>query len=572
MITAILTVALAALLVVPRASFAQAADTVVVPANPPGLGGPTFDQFIMGDTTSTGQRNDPNRVYVLQQTGPTDTLYFLTNQIVVQGYNLTIIGKPNPTTGRLPVIVPFIRSDNSSSNVFFTSRGGNITLKNLYLLGRRTDSTVATNNIVNVSADSVRVDVDHCVVDGFNSYTIFFNATKYCNLYVTNCEFRDMVGPAGGAWISAAAPTDTMDFVNNTFYDCQFAAYGELGYIQYLNFQHNTLFMGCWSPLNAPQMWNGNISNNIFYGVASAGGDSVHVAALQKSPGADQLGYALIYLDSLVSLKKAPYNLTEADRHITVKDNDYFWPKAFYNYWTSVNDTAHDKLIPPQFMDQFTASMFQNHTEWPYLVEANNDSIDPGFSSSLVSASADSLIEYMYALWAHGTAGSARPIPYPTYPISVYSDVSKNWAQTQGYPVPENLSYTDGALQSAGTDGFALGDLNWFPAQLKLWEAGKVNAVQQEPSQIPSSFNLSQNYPNPFNPTTEIKVSLSHPGVMSLIVYNVLGQVVSVVAQGYKPAGEYVYNVNMDKYASGVYFYTLREGSNTMTKKMMLLK
>jgi ribulose bisphosphate carboxylase small subunit len=59
---------------------------------------------------------------------------------------------------------------------------------------------------------------------------------------------------------------------------------------------------------------------------------------------------------------------------------------------------------------------------------------------------------------------------------------------------------------------------------------------------------------------------------MSLTVYTVLGQVVQVVDQGYKPAGEYIYNVNMDRFASGVYFYTLRQGTNSITKKMLLLK
>jgi hypothetical protein len=150
--------------------------------------------------------------------------------------------------------------------------------------------------------------------------------------------------------------------------------------------------------------------------------------------------------------------------------------------------------------------------------------------------------------------------------------VSSNWASTQGYPVPENLSYSNTALQSAGSDGFALGDLNWFQKQLALWQAGKPNAVEPTGSQIPSKFDLSQNYPNPFNPSTTLKVSLTHSGVMSLTIYNVLGQVVQVVDQGNKQAGEYTYNVSMDRFASGIYFYTLRQGTNSITKKMVLLK
>jgi len=85
-------------------------------------------------------------------------------------------------------------------------------------------------------------------------------------------------------------------------------------------------------------------------------------------------------------------------------------------------------------------------------------------------------------------------------------------------------------------------------------------------------FDLSQNYPNPFNPSTDVKVSLKQSGGMSLKIYNVLGQLVKVVDQGYRAAGVYVYNVTMDNLSSGVYFYTLQQGSNTMTKKMLLLK
>ncbi|MCL5020386.1 MAG: T9SS type A sorting domain-containing protein, partial [Bacteroidetes bacterium] len=99
-----------------------------------------------------------------------------------------------------------------------------------------------------------------------------------------------------------------------------------------------------------------------------------------------------------------------------------------------------------------------------------------------------------------------------------------------------------------------------------------ITEVRREGSTVPRTFHLYQNYPNPFNPSTDIKVSLKQAGAMSLMVYNVLGQVVDVVAQGYKPAGEYTYNVNMDKFASGVYFYTLRQGTGVITREMLLLK
>ncbi|MGB9592380.1 MAG: T9SS type A sorting domain-containing protein, partial [Candidatus Kryptoniota bacterium] len=65
---------------------------------------------------------------------------------------------------------------------------------------------------------------------------------------------------------------------------------------------------------------------------------------------------------------------------------------------------------------------------------------------------------------------------------------------------------------------------------------------------------------------------LNNAGIMSLKIYNVLGQLVKVVDEGYKPAGTYIYNINMDNFGSGVYFYTLTQGSNSITKKMILMK
>ena len=88
----------------------------------------------------------------------------------------------------------------------------------------------------------------------------------------------------------------------------------------------------------------------------------------------------------------------------------------------------------------------------------------------------------------------------------------------------------------------------------------------------PLKFELGNNYPNPFNPSTKLNVSLRRAGIMSLKIYNLLGQLVKVVDEGYKPAGTYSYNVNMNNFASGVYLYRLREGNNMMTKKMTLLK
>jgi hypothetical protein len=99
-----------------------------------------------------------------------------------------------------------------------------------------------------------------------------------------------------------------------------------------------------------------------------------------------------------------------------------------------------------------------------------------------------------------------------------------------------------------------------------------TSSIRPQPSLASATFDLSNNYPNPFNPSTTITVRLPVSGMMSLKFYGLLGQVVKVVDQGVKSAGEYVYHVIMDNAASGVYFYTLQQGPHVMTKKMTLVK
>ncbi len=97
-----------------------------------------------------------------------------------------------------------------------------------------------------------------------------------------------------------------------------------------------------------------------------------------------------------------------------------------------------------------------------------------------------------------------------------------------------------------------------------------VDAVAE--TRVPLKFNLMNNYPNPFNPSTTIEANLSTAGGMSLRIYDTLGRLVKVVDEGFKAPGAYRYNVNMESYASGVYFYRLRQGTMSVTKKMILLK
>jgi hypothetical protein len=83
---------------------------------------------------------------------------------------------------------------------------------------------------------------------------------------------------------------------------------------------------------------------------------------------------------------------------------------------------------------------------------------------------------------------------------------------------------------------------------------------------------LEQNYPNPFNPTTTLRFTIPSDEMVSLKVYNVLGQEVANLVNEQLKAGSYKFDFNASRLSSGVYFYTLKSGNFTESKKMMFLK
>ena len=88
----------------------------------------------------------------------------------------------------------------------------------------------------------------------------------------------------------------------------------------------------------------------------------------------------------------------------------------------------------------------------------------------------------------------------------------------------------------------------------------------------PVSYSLSQNYPNPFNPSTTIKFTIQKAGLVSLKIYNLLGQEVATLVNQELKIGSYSYSFNASRLSSGVYFYNINAGSFIQTKKMLLLK
>ncbi|MCK5127015.1 MAG: T9SS type A sorting domain-containing protein [candidate division Zixibacteria bacterium] len=115
----------------------------------------------------------------------------------------------------------------------------------------------------------------------------------------------------------------------------------------------------------------------------------------------------------------------------------------------------------------------------------------------------------------------------------------------------------------------------WMMARLTGWTP--VLAADEDEAVVPDAFYLGQNFPNPFNPGTTIEYRLNSNSGVNIIVYNLLGELVTVLEDANKLAGTHrvVWNgTDSDDQLvpSGIYFYLLRTDTYTESKKMVLQK
>ncbi len=97
-------------------------------------------------------------------------------------------------------------------------------------------------------------------------------------------------------------------------------------------------------------------------------------------------------------------------------------------------------------------------------------------------------------------------------------------------------------------------------------------SIEEELGDKANKFVLYQNYPNPFNPVTRIKYELPKAAQVSLRVYDILGNEIAVLIDGWQSAGNYDVDFRVNNSPSGIYFYTLKAGDFIQSRKMIILR
>lgn len=177
---------------------------------------------------------------------------------------------------------------------------------------------------------------------------------------------------------------------------------------------------------------------------------------------------------------------------------------------------------------------------------------------------------------------------HPTFPAisyNVYRSINEGTWQLIGSTIA--LEYIDDevALHPPGPSETQIADY-YVTGESQLLESDPSNIVRadvtpkgglkQSGDQNKNSklmvYSLNQNYPNPFNPITTVNYSIKKVGLVTLKVYDILGNEVAALVNENQEGGNYSIKFNASDLPSGIYFYSLRSGSFSSTKKLILLK
>jgi hypothetical protein len=166
--------------------------------------------------------------------------------------------------------------------------------------------------------------------------------------------------------------------------------------------------------------------------------------------------------------------------------------------------------------------------------------------------------------------------PFPALAIPILTFEDSVWIAPSNWIVKEFAPSTTLDLSILGFPAFTIPGYTL--------EIQSIPTELQDENPVVTGFMLDQNYPNPFNPVTKIRYSVgsgyyaSHTRV-TLKVFDVLGNEVATLVDESKPAGTYEVEFQSTSevtanggYASGVYYYQLKAGGFTQSKKMVLLK
>lgn len=529
-------------------------EMVVAPWN----GSNYLNDVIVGDTTATGARVNPDRIYVLQRNG----VYFVNTPIRNTDWVLRI--KAQDGAGRKPAVFLVKNTTTSANPAAFLQVAGNINLSNLIISGILDSDTssysLMQGQLIGTNQAGKDIVIDGCILTNSNGNHIRTDQAARV-MKITNTIFANMgylgrsnLG-AGKAIDVRAVSCDTLLLVNNTFVNFQdriIRHFNSTAAINNFIFDHNTIVNG--------MSYHGTlvlgivgaksqITNNLFIDPFALGNDTDYVrqAEFNESGELDFVGNRR--MSWIFSVNNTETSWKVVKNYYSISDSG----QAFFNRHAAAGVTGEGSPL-----------------SWHINSRLGADSVNAFVKQSVALTKIPKLMTAMMDWYRRpvdqGGAGKTKATTNFNRLLHDFDRVSWTYlSDTLDCSFP-----TSSSLYTASEGGFPVGDLNWFPSKKLEWQNWVTDVKENDVT--PASFTLNQNYPNPFNPSTKITFSITKAAKTVLNVYNLLGQKVATLIDKELSAGKHEVTFDASKLTTGVYFYKLESGSNFEIKKMLLVK
>lgn len=509
-------------------------------------------------TLNTAIENDTNRpadrVYVLQR----GAYYGVTREINNVGYTLRI--RAANGTGNRPVIHPGIDATGTPVASRYFNLGADTYFNDIYFLAVNPQQGENATSFA-LNAEGMRLVVDGCVFQGGRSRLIEVNVDD-TDLFFSNSQFRNMYRESD---TSNGRPIDYRTVRGDSLVITNTSFIGVNGYlVRYDGPVLNTVIMdhitvfGTNRELTTnsfgTQVVDFRFTNSLVVNAFAEGQAPEEANDDGTFPDPD----GVVKFDSLDA--DIDNGVTEADRRAVIRDNGFMTSaplQAFYDARTAAGDPLEAyTLIDDAILDY--AEVNSNVTL------DNNMMVDVTFTDP---PELDEFVQFFQDL----RDGSPTPAVWYFGQFDANGDRTDDlFPATQ--PPPEDFSYaTTNPAFTAGQGGLPLGDLNYFPVQLAIYNNAPNGglAVDREDDARADGFTLEPAFPNPAASRTTFRVALDAAATVTLSVYDALGRAVLTVPSASVAAGsDQRMTVDVSALPSGLYLVraTAEAGGDVRTQ------
>jgi len=332
------------------------------------------------------------------------------------------------------------------------------------------------------------------------------------------------------------------------------------------------------------------------------------LVGIYKKPNSE-----ILYAATQYKIYKITANTIQIIKQLKPVDYYDWYPLKVGNLWTYEN-YYYEHGVPPQFVGNSWnwiegTKILPNTKEYFEIIwQLTNSTIDTQYirldslNATLYAYSKESGDDLLYET-LYAEIGDSICYEYnPVWACQIvqseeqFNVLGINSIKRDLYPNYSGWVCSHSLVKGIGLLNYGCGDLTGSYSNLKgciingiVYGDTSLTDVNEKSIAIPKEFKLEQNYPNPFNPSTKISWQIpaslnpSQGGTLvTLKIYDILGNEISTLVNEVELAGSYEVEFNVVRsplangsspdIASGIYFYQLKAGDFTETKKMILLR